>query len=181
MIYAGHADSLQAILAHQGGEDNLFYTLSHIQPDAFPSKMGTPWKPTIRDFLYTDYLAFDIDGLSPAQDLADVERACEQLSSVPFNDQQDERHYIASGHGVHWLIRIPRQTSVEFFQQYAMRYRYACLLLQTALLEVHIECKQVDPTIFEASRVLRVPGTKNLKPDKEPVDCRLMESLGVIT
>lgn len=179
MVYAGHAASLGEILQHQGNEPNLFYTVSAIQPAAFPSKIGTPWKPTIRDFAYTDYLAFDIDGILPIQDLADVEQACETLAPpLGIFQSTEERHYIASGHGLHWLIRIPRQSAGEFFTNFAARYRLACHQLTVALLAAKIEHKQVDPTIFEASRLLRVPGSINRKDGKEPVPCRLIESLG---
>lgn len=184
MIYVGTKNSLVEIFPHQGGEPNLFYTVAAIRRDVIPDRIGIPWKPQIKDFAFTDFLAYDIDGIDPTVDINEVEMVCERWvkqsceeNKYLFTDS-DDRHYVASGHGLHALFRIPRQTTIEFFQKHLEQYRQSCVLLHRALELAHITCKQVDPTIFEPSRLLRVPGTINIKEGKEPVPCRWMESLG---
>lgn len=178
MRYQGTANSLIEILSHQGGENNLFYTVAELKQSAIPKSIGVPWKMSIPQFERINYLAFDIDGLEVMQDVNDVEHVCElwlERNGQPLG----ERHYVASGHGVHILIRIPEQTSVLFFKTYIQQYKLSCSILHAELTKVGITCKQVDPCIFEPSRLLRVPGTVNVKNGKEPVPCRLIESLGL--
>lgn len=134
---------------------NLFYT---INPQVEPNK---------REARHIENLAFDVDkiegGITDEIAHKIFQTICETLKIDP-----EKTGSVLSGNGVHVLIELdPRdQLEPEKLEALKEHYKDVCRLLEKSLQHKGIKAK-LDTSIFEPSRVLRFPGTINLKPDRE--------------
>jgi hypothetical protein len=158
---------------------NAFYSLSCLTTGNAPAA-GSRWRNASKDFAVIDFLAIDIDGCPSPVDhhVARIADWLEARYAVELNNA--ERYSVASGHGLHWLVRIPPQADARFFTKIKPHYHAWCLILQRELYrETGIICK-VDYAIYEAARLLRLPGTINKKDGQLAVRCELLSSKGDI-
>lgn len=148
---------------------NLFYTL------ASHSGAETSSKPvrTSKTFLSQEAVAFDIDKIdtSPALQEAYIQAVCAVLGVQP-----DSITIVNSGNGLHFILFL--QTfikEVAFFTAYKPYYNEICARINFKLAEAELP-GSADPAIFEPARILRLPGTRNVKPNRADTECVLLSS-----
>lgn len=138
---------------------NLFYTLA-----ACGEK---------REFKWTKTIAFDIDKINPKYEDAIIEVV---LSALKLS--RAEVGIVGSGNGYHFLIELKEAiTDKTFFEKTRPHYKAVCAQIDEALAKAGLEGK-ADTAIFDARRILRVPGTINRKPDKPETRSRLLNKIG---
>ena len=133
---------------------NLFYTIANCTDKK-------------REFARLEVIAFDIDGVPHDKRELAALAACGALRVDPAKTA-----LISSGGGVHVIIQM--QTAVterNWYKENKRAYGFACAAVNQALTNAGITCKTVDTTIFEPRRILRMPGTENRKPGRDPAQC----------
>jgi P4 family phage/plasmid primase-like protien len=138
---------------------NIFYTLND-------SGAGD------REFQRFTHLAFDIDGN------VDLNRWAEYHQVVKeFTGAEDENiSVICSGHGLHFIMPLVEERQFDdpgLFPKKKLQYRAICQKLEHQLNKLGLEGK-LDSGIFDRARIMRLPGTKNVKPNKPEADAALL-------
>lgn len=134
---------------------NLFYTLN-------PQK-----KENNREARFFEYLAFDVDKvpveLTEKVALRIFETICKSLSIDP-----EKTGLVISGNGVHILIALDARIQFDpaDLESKRQQYKIICTKLEKLFSNTNLEGVKLDPSILDISRVLRLPGTTNLKPNK---------------
>lgn len=73
---------------------------------------------------------------------------------------------VATGNGLQFIVGISEPIlSDDYFEEYRPYYKALCGAITQALYE-HGLPGNVDPVVFSPARLLRLPGTKNIKPNK---------------
>lgn len=145
---------------------NLFYTLGH------HSGAGSGEKPQRlkTTFEHQSHIHFDIDQ-------ADSQRAHEYSAVVAKVVQapSEASTLVGSGHGIHVLyaLRHPARSS-KYFDENREAYKELIRLINEELEKQHLP-GYADPNVFDASRVLRLPGTENRKPGLPVKQCVLIQ------
>jgi hypothetical protein len=137
---------------------NLFYTVARCTDQK-------------RIFAALDVIAFDID------EVPEEARRTAALATVgALGLDPGKTAWVSSGGGVHVIVQLAEPiTDREFFKAHKADYGHACERIASALKTAGVPFKAVDPTIFEPRRILRLPGTENRKPGREPRACVLMQ------
>lgn len=131
---------------------NLYYTIAFC-------------KDAKRDFDWQEIMPFDIDGI-------DTERRAEYVAPVLEALQVDAAKTVVvfSGNGLHFVVlRNERFTEAKYFDDYRVQYKAICKKVDAVLEALRLPGK-LDVGIFDAARILRIPETLNVKPDKNNPD-----------
>ena len=148
---------LPEIEQRAGGLENIFYTLNE-------SGHGD------REFERFTHFAFDIDHADTGR-WEDYHQAVARILQV----ERKTVTAVISGHGLHFLIEVTAEcqfTDVSLFPKKKLQYRKICSMLEEELKKLGLAGK-VDSSIFDRARIMRMPGTMNVKPNKDPVPARL--------
>ena len=144
---------------------NLFYTIANCET-------YTGKKEEKRSFISTEMIAFDIDDL----DTKYLDQYIEQVLGVLKVDST-KIGMVSSGNGLHFLLKLPYVISDEkFFKKSRPHYKAIADKINTALEIAGIPGK-TDTSVFDARRILRLPGTVNRKVDKPEKKCTLLQPI----
>lgn len=128
---------------------NIFYTVPHCKDGE------------LRIFEYQNCYAFDIDGIDTNRVEEYFKPICEKI-----NLGWGEFNVIFSGNGLHVIIFTTKIiNSDDEFNHLRDKYKQACATIEHRLHTLGLQGK-VDSAIFDRARILRLPGTKNIKKDK---------------
>ena len=130
---------------------NVYYPLGHHDPDNATRSTET-WQ-------HQDVIAFDIDELT-GDPLEFIKPVCDALEI-----DMKKTAVVNSGNGLHFLIRVATISDVSFFADNKAGYKKFCARINKAIKDAGLNGK-ADVSIFEPARVLRLPGTKNVKQKK---------------
>lgn len=139
---------------------NLFYTVAHCGEGK-------------REFAEQHVLVFDLDGI-------DVTRKDLYHDHVKAALGVKECVTIFSGNGLHYIIGVAPITDKKFFRANKGHYK-ACLdKISAALTRAELPAT-LDSTVFDARRIMRLPGTMNRKPGKQEVMAKILDGRLVVT
>lgn len=137
---------------------NLFYTVANCAEK--------------RVFVSTTTIAFDLDGI----ELKYQDRYIDSVLSV-LKLRREDIGIVLSGNGLHFLLHLKESiTDKNFFTLNRPHYKAVCDKINAAL-EVEGLPGKADTTVFDARRILRLPGTVNRKPDKPEKLCTLLQPI----
>lgn len=132
-----------------------------------------------REFREQHVLVFDVDGISeeaktPGSPLRDsyIETVCKALGL-----DRSKTGLVFSGNGLHFIVGL--QTPIIDPSYFDLNRRhYAAMLskIDTALAKAGLPGKG-DPAVFDARRIMRLPGTLNKKEGKPERQCLLLNGL----
>lgn len=157
---------------------NLFYTLNPQQ------------KNDDRKARHIENLAFDIDKIEADLTPENVKNIFE-ISCAVLKIDPAKTACVKSGNGIHIVFSLADGSQIEPERMEEQRpfYKALCTKLEAEIYDALKFRVKLDPSIFDDSRVLRLPGTKNVKPNKElgetwahPTrikDCVIMQSVVV--
>lgn len=137
---------------------NLFYTVAECTE-------GT------RVLEHQNILPFDVDGIgeSPVEEVAQA--VCDALG-VEYGDCI----IVGSGNGVHVLVGMEKGfKDKKYFDDNRDAYKYLCDKINETLGERELSGK-ADTSVFSHARILRLPGTRNIKKDKPETHCVVINS-----
>lgn len=124
---------------------------------------------TKRNFEHQKYLFFDIDDIDVDNAEAYFQIFCEVLNLNP-----SQTCCILSGHGLHILVELEEHIEdVIYFKEFRPLYKAICAKLQLTLKRKNLP-GNIDPQVFAPSYMVRMPGTLNDKPGREPVVVRVL-------
>lgn len=158
------------------GSVNRFYSVAQVD-DSFFGQNGRKGKTRTEDFVSQHWIPFDLDKLDEPR-IQEYIQAVEEV--VPTDGQ---RIYIWTGNGLQVLFRVWPFYDVAIFDKKAAAYRNICRQISLVLKDKRLTYEAVDSYAWEASRMLRLPGTINQKynPDgtpKPPKACYLIDIRG---
>lgn len=168
MKYTGvTASSIEEMLANpekftaQLGDSkaNIFYTVHH-------SVGGDS-----RTFVRGEYIFFDIDNVDKTQVDKYAEITAATLGCLP-----SDLTVIDSGNGLHIMAHLKEQyhiTNDLHFERLRLPYKHLIAYLEDSYKGAGLTGK-LD-AIFDRGRVLRMPGTMNIKPGREHVPCTIIQ------
>jgi len=132
---------------------NMFYTIARCDE-------------VKRNGLVLDAIFFDLDG-------ADLLKWKEYLEILAQNLDLDPKAIgvICSGNGIHFVIMLKNViTKIDYI--HANKHHYKAIISSLNLkLKKSLLIGCFDPSIWDKSRILRLPGTVNKKPHKEDSYC----------
>lgn len=146
---------------------NVFYTVAHHSglnpaPDK-PSRTG-------KTFDYQTLLPFDIDAADPSRAI-EYAVGVGKVLGVPA----EALTVIRSGAGVHVIAHLQERIhTASYFEENRPFYKEILHQLGETLKELGLPFK-LDPVVFEPARVLRMPGTMNVKPGRADTPCELVQ------
>lgn len=115
-----------------------------------------------RDFTEQFYIPFDIDDV-PWDLVSDVAKVACNTLKVNF----EMTGVVASGHGVQMFVELDHPiTDMSFFDNNRKVYKLVADEIQAALKAAKLP-GDVDTSVFSARRLMRMPETLNVKPEKE--------------
>lgn len=136
---------------------NIFYTVANC-------------KDGKREFDSSDIIPFDIDGVSEKYLDSYAAVVCSSLGI-----DQSKTALVSSGNGIHILVQTTHTVrDPKWFKQNRHHYKSVCEKINADLEAAGLPGK-ADPAVFEARRILRLPGTVNRKPDKPEKPCLLIQ------
>jgi P4 family phage/plasmid primase-like protien len=166
-LFANYKDMLAPMSPDD--RENLFYTLGH-HAGAYVST--TPQR-SASTFESQSVIAFDIDGMSP-DDLLKWRDYAKILADI-IGATPESFNIICSGNGLHFIFHLAYQINqVSYFKNNKPYYNATCERIDLAIKEAELS-GHADPVIFDPARVLRVPGTKNVKLGKPTTDCVMLQ------
>jgi len=164
MIYAGAlpglslADLFQKIDGAWVGKANYFYTVATVTKTSATGRRKT----NSGDFGFQEWIPLDIDKIE-----LDLWSPLDVVDMVDELLPQDgERLYVWSGNGLQVQIRVPPFKDIGLFQSLKPGYLHFIRQLDLSLRERGLGFKEIDPRMWDAARVMRLPNTWNEKPDE---------------
>lgn len=143
----------------EGERYNLYYTAAYCEED------------TSRVMVYQDVIPFDIDDIDHDQ-IGTYISACVEVLNVPYA----EMGIVATGNGLQIIIGLDEPFDDQsFFDKNRIQYKGVAELLQNRLLALELPGK-VDTSVFSHARLLRLPATRNVKPDKGDKPATLIQA-----
>lgn len=128
---------------------NLFFTLHHCQ-----GKIA-------RDFDYQDVISFDIDDINVDKAELTAKLICETVGI-----EYHKTGVVFSGHGLQLHVLIETKiTDNKYFTEKRELYKLIVQRINEALEKTSLSGK-ADPSVWSASRLMRLPNTWNRKPHK---------------
>jgi len=153
---------------------NMFYTVANCIEDRG------------RNLAYQDVIPFDIDDI----DLDKIDLYVKVVIDCLGLNLEDTG-VVATGNGLHFLIGINQRIDhTEYFDEHKAYYKSLCGNIANALFTAGLT-GNVDTSVFSKGRLLRLPLTKNIKPNKgekdatfiqrtiNPIDFNLVERSGI--
>lgn len=139
---------------------NIFYTYNN-------SKPGKP----LRRYDSHSVMVFDIDGINTDKLDEYIEVICKVLQI-----HADETGIVASGNGLHLIIGLEETvTDKNFYNNNRAFYKGVVSKINKSLEINHLP-GGADTQVFDAARILRLPGTINRKKNKPEKECRLLQA-----
>lgn len=146
--------------ARQNNDDyNLYFTVADCHDGDKPRIFKEQW-----------YVPFDIDGITWRSDTdqeikeqatAIVNTACSALNLDPL-----KTFSLFSGNGVQFFVKLPAPfTYQEYFEEHREGYYRLCQVIQNRL-DYSGLTGRLDTSVFSSGRLMRLPDTWNVKPDK---------------
>jgi putative DNA primase/helicase len=149
--FKSHKDMLARVDEHIGSlhdseHVNLFFT--------------APYTHEKRKLVRQDVIPFDLDKI----DLARVDEYIECFFETFEQFDRDKTPRWITGNGIQLLVQVDTSWDTEdFFKDNREKYKFMCTALEDALKAKDLPCKEVDPSVFKPSQLLRYPGTLNDK------------------
>ena len=138
---------------------NIYYTLAH-------HREGERNKESFKKQSVIPFDIDDIDTTKINEYLPLIEKALKvDLSKCAV---------VASGNGLHVLVKVKEFSNVAFFTRYKKAYGKLCHKINTLLLQSKLSGK-ADTVVFEHARVFRMPCTNNIKDNKTKA-CTLLNA-----
>jgi P4 family phage/plasmid primase-like protien len=128
---------------------NLFYTISLCGDGK-------------RQGIKVEQLAFDVDGIN-------VDRVEEYVDPILKIISRPDATVVFSGNGLHFLFPITNVITPEEHEGLRGQYKGILNRINVELERLRLPGK-ADPAIWDLARILRIPETLNLKPDKKNPD-----------
>lgn len=129
-----------------------------------------------REFQSTSVLWFDIDKVDTARLEEYITVFCKVMAV-----KREETGIVCSGNGLHFYIGLMVPVvEKDFFKVMKDHYKGALGLLGRAFSQADLP-HELDPSVFDARRLMRLPGTKNKKPGKPEKMCELIQGQVVPT
>jgi putative DNA primase/helicase len=133
---------------------NIYFTMAHCYEDAK------------RKMAEMRTICFDIDNITYNENYKttcmQVATAVASVVKVPVTSLG----VIFSGHGVQVFVNMDTPiTDVAYFDKYKKHYGVLCDLISLRLNEMGV-AGELDPTVFDDARIMRMPNTLNKKKDK---------------
>lgn len=164
---------LPEILAALGADDqvNIYYTLAH------HAELGRDMPSrSAQTFEYQTVLPFDLDYI-------DTSRPFEYLACVARVLVCDPAHLtlVCTGNGLHVLAHLKTSIrSAKYQKQLKPAFNRLCLMIRDEIIKAGLPFDEsigakLDPVVFDAGRVFRLPGTTNRKPDQADKACELLQ------
>ncbi len=133
---------------------NLYYTAAHCFED------------NKRRMYEMHIIPFDIDNIEYNEGYKDTCMAVANCVARATGVPVDRLGVLFSGNGVQVIVNITTPiVDVAYFDQYRKHYGVICAKLEAELRTAGIK-GEVDPTVFDDARILRLPHTYNEKKDK---------------
>lgn len=141
---------------------NLFYTVANCTEKK-------------RDFKEQNVLMFDIDKMNlGAEDSVDAQAYARVVGSV-LGIKPEDMSIVFSGNGLHFIIQLAAPiTDPLFFGKHRHHYSAICLRIQMGLAAAGL-AGEPDTKVFDARRIMRLPGTENRKEGKPTKQARLIQ------
>jgi P4 family phage/plasmid primase-like protien len=125
--------------------------------------------PGKRVFASQDVIPFDIDDIAIPEapdDLAPQLKKYVDIFCSTLGLDPQKIAAIFSGNGLQFLIHLESKlVDIKFFDIHRDHYKHLCSKLEKALRDAGLAGK-LDPSVFSAARLLRLPLTTNRKPGK---------------
>ncbi len=124
-----------------------------------------------REFLRAETIFFDIDKI-------DVTRAEEYVTAFcsALQIKRDETGIVLSGHGLHFYVGLMTPiVDKNFYTNFRDHYK-AILNSVAKTFNAQGLPHELDPSVFDARRLMRMPGTLNRKPGREEVMARVLQA-----
>lgn len=144
---------------------NLFFTVANCNEVA------------PRNFSSQKVIPFDIDYIDTRRVDEYVQVVC-QVLQVGYN----ETIFSMSGHGLHAYIELEESFGdPEYFNLWKEDYDKKCDEIQTELerqklvIQVGDKYTDTDKSAWAVSKLMRLPGTKNIKKGKDPIDAYIIQ------
>lgn len=137
---------------------NMFYTVANCGEEK-------------REFKDQRVIVFDLDQ-------TDYEKTDEYISIVStiVGLPKEDLGVLKSGNGLHIIIALKNRIQTPaFFKTHRIQYKTICKNIEKACKNQGLALKEVDPTVFDARRILRLPLTVNRKVDKEDTQCTVYQ------
>ena len=134
---------------------NVYFTPAHCED-------ATQGNGTLRRFKRSEVLAFDIDNpdLERRQDYLDIFFRCTGLDPATTA-------VICSGNGLQLFAQLRNPfDDKRYFQEHRSQYKQLCDQFNNALTKAELP-GDMDPSVFEHRRLMRLPNTINKKPKGE--------------
>ncbi len=115
-------------------------------------------------------IPFDLDGIDTNR-LPDYQEVVSEVLQI----DQNHMAIIFTGNGLHFLVGTTKEIEYEdYFDETKIHYKAICDEINGKLLERNLEGKS-DPVVWSKGRILRLPNTKNIKPDKGEKDAYIIQ------
>lgn len=119
-----------------------------------------------------NYIPFDIDGLTLAEDAEPVARTAVAALGLDWN----QTGVVFSGNGVQFFIKIATPIlSEDYFDDTRVHYKALCDRINVALIQKGLPGRS-DTSVYSKGRLMRMPGTFNVKPDKPRREATVLQS-----
>jgi len=129
---------------------NLYYTAANCNESEKP-----------RDFAFQNIIPFDIDGINTDRIEEYIDLICETLKI-----ERQETGIVATGNGLQLIIGLEQGfDDLKYFSEMKLYYKGCCTLIDNAMKAAKLP-GNADPVVFSKGRILRLPGTQNIKKDK---------------
>jgi putative DNA primase/helicase len=136
---------------------NIFYTVAECAPDKE------------RVLAYQDIIPIDIDGIDTSKLDLTIDICLKELGL-----NRDHTGIVFSGHGIHFLVQVSEGwDDAEYFDRWRLQYKSWIARVDIALKQAGLT-GSADPTVFSGARILRLPGTENRKPARDPINCTVI-------
>lgn len=133
---------------------NLYYTAAHCFEDG---------KRNMREMRI---IPFDIDSIEYTEDYKGTCMRIATCVSIATGVPVEKLGVLFSGNGVQVIVSISNAIlDTSYFDQYRKHYGVICAKIEAELRKANIK-GDIDPTVFDDSRILRLPHTLNRKKDK---------------
>lgn len=140
---------------------NIYYTVAECDEKA----------PRPRVFKQTNAVAFDIDGVGEDAEPSKYLDILRRILQIPDGESVG---FVSSGHGFHVLVGLDWYvTELQWFKDMKPHYDQICYKIDAELRKFELK-GSADRSIFDPARILRMPGTRNVKPDKPEVMCQVL-------
>ena len=141
---------------------NLHYTLAHFNE-------GTKAR---QEFVRLEVIAIDVDGI----DMTKLDLYLNLVIEI-LNLDATKTGIVASGNGLHFIMKLDDPiVDLGDFKKYKLNYKAMCDSINDVFEKQNLP-GNADPVIFEAKRTLRLPLTKNIKPNKGTKNCQLLQAV----